>query len=287
MVQCPQCQSLVDERVNRVCPKCFATLSSQAAPTQPPQGAAPPAPTLGTPPGAVRANTRVSLTGEVLEDAPAARPPANSPYAAPQMPRPNMSAVPPRAAPSAYGRRETQPDNSDKKALAINLTVIFLLLALCGGGGYWKWMHRTEPKAQVTRYIHAIQWLDWGVVWDLSATRPGNKARYEFVGMMKDKFDNNGVINIMARKSMDEIPFEIGEATISGNEATVPVTRGATKTDDAKSMQLKLTNYGGVWKIHPLAENPLELMHDPDKEKALNGQLPTITPGAGGIPILR
>lgn len=284
MVQCPQCQGLVDERTNRVCPKCFASLTPTAPQASPPPIAPQPQmPTLGTPP-AVRANARVSLTGEVLEDAPVSRAPANSPYATPPMPRPNMPATPPRATPSAYDRREIEPDNSDKKALFINLTVIFVLLALCGGGGYWKWMHRTEPKAQVTRYVHAIQWLDWGVVWDLSATPPGNKTRHEFLSMMDDKFDSNGVLKIGARRSMENIPFEIGEPTIRGNEATVPVTRGETKMDAARSMQFKLTNFGGVWKIHPLAANPLDVIHDPVTAKTIEEKLRSIQSGAGGVP---
>jgi hypothetical protein len=274
---------VVDVRSNRTCPYCSAPLN-EVAPVVSPPAQAPSAPG--------RANVRVSLTGEALEDAPGAS--ASGPYANAQPGLPPGSVGRPvlsgsaRPAATPYARREAAPpDNSRRNALLINLSVMVVFLLLCGGGGAWYWAHRTNPKAQVTRYLHAVQWLDWGVVYDLSATPPGDKTRHEFIGMMDDKFDNNGLLKVVARHRMEKITFEVGEPTIQGDEATVPVTRKATPLDPAKSMPLTLTNKGGIWKIHPLAVNPLDLLHDPDEDKAIGGGLPALTPGPDGTPILR
>ncbi len=261
MLHCPRCQRLVDERAASVCPHCAAplnTLAAQASPSSPPAENA-------------RRTVRVSLTGEVLEEAPTSAPASNTAYAAPaagtlpSIGRP-LSPASVRPSPSS-SRRESAPDGGGSKALLLNLGALFLFVAVCVGGGGWYWTHRTNPRAQVTRYLHAVQVLDWGVVYDLSATPPGNKSRHEFLSMMDDKFDNNGLYKIGARKSLEKITFTVGEPVIAGSEATVAVTRSAAAFSAAKSLPLTLTNYGGVWKIHPLGENPLDMMHDPDADK--------------------
>src|SRR5205807_5084963 len=114
--------------------------------------------------------------------------------------------------------------------------------------GWWKWTHRTNPKGQVEHYLHAIQWLDWGVVYDLSASPPGNRSRSDFRGMMDDKFDNNGVIRIAARHRFEKITFAVGEPTISGDDATVSVNVTGSYLPPDKALQFKLRNFGGVWK---------------------------------------
>ena len=65
---------------------------------------------------------------------------------------------------------------------------------------------------------------------------------------------------------MEKTTFTIGEPVFHGEEATVPVTRSATPFTEAKSLPLTQTNFGGVWKIHPLMENPLEMVRDPDED---------------------
>ncbi len=233
-----------------------------------------------------RAGVRVSLTGETIGDASGlnAQPGpdyGNNTSGMPSRPR----AMPTGARPpdSPYARREAAPDNSGRNALLINLSVALVFILLCLGGGYWRWTHRTNPKAQVARYIHAIQWLDWGVVYDLSATPPGNKSRSAFISMMNDKFDNNPVLKIVGRHSMEKIQFEVGEPTISNDEATVPVSRSATELENGNSMKLTLTNVGGIWKIHPLADNPMDILHSSEEDKAGGGAALSLPSGAGGI----
>jgi len=139
--------------------------------------------------------------------------------------------------------------------MMINMVVILLLVGGAAGGGYWKWMNRTNPKSQVERYVHAIQWLDWGVVYDLSATPPGNMSRGQFIDKLDEPYDNNGVIKIAARKALESITYSVGEPTINGVEATVPVSIGGS------TVTLKLKNFGGIWKIEPHGTNPLGILH--------------------------
>jgi hypothetical protein len=267
IVKCPRCQSLVDEAAHTICPACSTRLDGQgAARSQASPGA------------------RVSLGGEVFE----AEPPTLNAPGMPSQARPMAPAGsrPPYSSPSGYRKPESAPDHSARNALLINLSVILILLLLCGGGGWWKWTHRTNPKSQVERYLHAIVWLDWGVVYDLSATPPGNKARHDFITMMDDKFDSNPVLKISARRNLETIHYDVGEPAIEGEEATLPVTVSGTRQQADGSFKLKLKNFGGVWKIYPLGENPLELLTDSSDEKGVGGALPVVpavpfVPGAG------
>src|SRR5439155_5712813 len=118
-------------------------------------------------PSAQRSAARVSLTGEVVEsDAPAVNA-APSVYSThPQSAVRPAAPIPARPVPTAAVRTPYRPvvqpaDALPQKsyALVINLSVVLFLLLLSGGGGWWLWAHRTHPKPQVQRYIHAIQWL--------------------------------------------------------------------------------------------------------------------------------
>lgn len=217
-----------------------------------------------------RTHTRVSLTGEVIEDEAPAQQPNSVPLPQPGPANHGMPAGATRAAyPGSYARRDTELPGSGDKALMINLTVFFVFLVLCVGGGYWKWTHRTNPKSQVERYLHVVQWLDWGVVYDLSATPPGNRSRHDFISWMNDKYDNNGVLKIIARHAYEQAKFTVGEPTIEGDEATVPVSMSMVIVETKKPLLLKLKNFGGVWKIYPISENPTDII-----EKAMEEQTP-------------
>jgi hypothetical protein len=205
---------------------------------------------------------RVSLTGEIIETAAPPPPPnlnvsrpSGGTHAAPIPPGPATHAVARAPYRSAGHSREASPSRKQANALLINLIVILLLVGGAAAGGYWKWMNRTNPKSQVERYMHAIQWLDWGVVWDLSATPPGGMTKGKFIDKLDEPYDNNGVIKIAARKALETITYTVGEPTFSGNEATVPVSI------EGSTMKLKLTNFGGIWKIHPRGTNPLAVLH--------------------------
>ena len=276
MIPCPRCNSPVDETVRTTCPLCFTPLNAQATEPPPPTQAAP-APGLAPPmppqrpvqpqmpPAARPANVRVSLTGEVMENVPASQPVQPGGYAGGSLanPPPMSAALPTAPARPPMGmspRRETVPDNSDRKALIINVSVVLTLLLLCAGGIGWRWTHRTNPKSQVERYLHAIQWLDWRVVYELSASPPGNKTRRDFVSMMNDKYDNNGLLKIVARRSYEKITFDVAEPTFQDDGATVSVTMNGSTLKENGPTVFKLKNFSGVWKIEPLAENPLEII---------------------------
>ena len=152
-------------------------------------------------------------------------------------------------------------------ALVINLSVLMAFILACVGGGWWWWTHRTNPKGQAEHYLHAIQWLDWGVVYDLSAEPPGGMKRGAFISKMDEPYEGNGVLRIGARHMYESITYSVGEPRIDGDKATVTATIGG------RTLELKLKNFGGVWKVYPPSANPLSILmgaedEDSDEKKA-------------------
>jgi hypothetical protein len=282
MINCPRCGRQVDNTAHTTCPLCYTPLNVQQM-VHPQSSQALSAPGMAP----VRPGGRVSLTGEVVEHDGLPPPPVTSGTAAGGSAAGSLRApsggpaAPRRNAHGMYSRAEAVPDNSRRNALLINLGVALFLGLLCVGGGRWYWLHRTNPKAQVVRYLHATQWLDWRVVYELSATRPGNKTRSEFVGMMNDKFDNNGLFKIIARHRFEKITFAVGEPAIHDDEATVPVTVGGSRVKSDRALQFRLRNFGGFWKIEPLAENPLEVIGAEDSNSSA-AAFSTMSPLPGG-----
>src|SRR5438034_9803751 len=186
MYSCPHCRNPLPDPVPASCPVCFGAIAAPSA--------------AGS---SATSGARLTHTGEVIPlEAPPPPPPLSgtgrsNPVQAPPMPTHAVAATAPGYRRTA--QRETMSYGTKDRALFINLTVVFILVAAMGGGGWWMWSHRTNPKAQVERYLHAIQWLDWGVVWDLSAERPGGQSRHNFINKMDEPYEGNGVIRIGAR----------------------------------------------------------------------------------------
>lgn len=270
MIKCPRCESPVDETTRDTCPLCFTPLNAAPIPLTGPSSPSP-AQTIATGPTARNvapagaASARVSLTGEEFspghtEMPPAA--PANFPHgtapASPLLPPRPSSAQRPMV-PGPYGRREVAQDNSERGGLATRIAIYLMLILCITGGGWWSWMHRTNPKGQVQHLLHATQWLDWGVVWDLSSPKPGNKARHEFVAMMNDPYDNP-LFKIGARHRYEKITFDVADPTYIGDEAIVNVSVSGSPFKRKTPIPFHLRNFGGNWKVEPIAENPLQVI---------------------------
>ncbi len=258
MVRCPRCQAVVDETSRSTCPSCGTPIAAPSAGTPQYAGAQSP------PPGA-----RVSLTGEVIMPETTVPTAAPGPYA----PQPPVGLQAPPYPPSAVVRNPArsstyrQQEAPKDRALLINLSVVFVLLLAAGGYGWYLWSHRTNPKSQVERYIHAAQWLDWGVVYDLSATPPAGKTRHDFINGLDEKYDYNGVLRIGARRANEQFHAQVADAQINGDQATVPAEITGPGMDQPRRLEFRLKNFGGVWKIYPPSDNPLDLFKDPEAEQ--------------------
>src|SRR5258706_5557364 len=270
MNSCPHCQYDLPDPIPASCPVCFGTtgtLYANPRPADSPVAAVPailpPGYSLAAPSFAQPAQKpmRMTLTGEVVATEAPPSFPATTPIHStlpPPLPTRAVAAAPAQRRSSP---RENAPYSARNSALLINFTVVVVLLAAVSGGIWWKWMHRTNPKSQVERYLHAIQWLDWGVVWDLSATPPDNQSRHQFIEKLDEPFEGNGVLRLAARKGYESYTFDVGEPSYTGAEATVPATVGS------RSVQFKAQNFGGVWKIVPKSVNPLDILQGFNEEE--------------------
>jgi len=191
---------------------------------------------------------------------------------------------PPPVAPRAPAaqRGTTRPPEKRDRALVINLSVLFAVLFIAAGTGWWMWAHRTNPKAQVTRYLNDIVLQDWGVIYDLSATPPANKSRREFLDMMLSKTDYNGVLRIVAKRRMEQYKFTVGEPAFHDDEATVRVDVSGPSIDRIKRVDFRLKNIGGIWKIYPPYDDPTEVfIPPPEPEPTVMDEPPAAAQGFG------
>lgn len=226
-------------------------------PAPPAGGVPPPMPT------GIRPGVRVSLTGEVIDSGmPEAAPPPNyvgggSPIP-PTMPRPG---APPRPGgpvhPAARRMAMETPAQSSGNG-AVMAIVVILVLALVGVGGWWLLTHRSSnsnPKTVAQRFMNAFKSMDWKTMYELADDSSTDKAKYPnaqaFADDMNNKINQPGV-GAFVKVIMDGIKeIKVGEATITGDTATVPVTvtvsmMGQEQTQTS-SMTLKKTS--GGWKV--------------------------------------
>lgn len=262
MIKCPRCNSTVQESPQNTCPRCFSPLGAAPLPFAQPSS---PPPEMQMPSSAAQSRTtpvRVSLTGEEFIPAspamPSATPASYAPSRVPpSQPPPSRYSAPRASVPNSNARREATADNSERSGFGVKAAVWLMVILCLTGGGWWQWMHRTNPKGQVQHLLHATQWLDWGVVWDLSSPKPGNKTRHEYVAMMNEPYDNP-LLKIGARHSYEKIKFDVGEPVYRGEEATVSVSVSGSPFKRPAPIPVRLRNFGGEWKAEPIGENPLE-----------------------------
>lgn len=292
MVHCPNCEQPVDETVRTTCPLCFAPLTGatpippapddedeavgpapaapataagaaipapQPAPAAEPRVAAPLTPVsisgaaqavpISLPTGAARAaGTVVSLTGEIIN--------TNSTLPAQAAAGPARPSALPRAAPSERWNMEAQGSAPRRGSKAGALVLVLLVLLGGGFGGWYWWMHRSDPKATTQQFVTALTNGDWKTVYNLSDLPAKVKSKYPTADAFAAAATQNPA-KVQAGLALVKkllTSATIGDATVSGDTATVPITLHITALGTSRDVtsQVHLKNDSGEWKIQPL-----------------------------------
>ena len=280
MVTCPRCAQQADETTRSTCPNCFAPLTgpgmqpggpTAAAPVPPGQPYPPtpgplPAPQQPYPPQPSRnPGARVSLTGEVIEqNGPAAPPPSYVAGGAPS--RPPVGG-PPRTGGTASSRTAYAPQPSTAPTKSgggiIAILVGLLVLGGLGAGGWWFLRPHTSPKVVVQQFDTALGARDWKTIYMLVEFPADTKTKYPnadaFASSMNSELEKAqsipGAGSLVDSFTKAYQSAQVGEPTINGDTATVPVTMtvslsfGGAKTEKTSTQQIPLRKVSGVWKI--------------------------------------
>ena len=252
-----------------------AQQAASAAPEPFPQPALqapePAAPTPLAPPPMTGPGVRVSLTGEVMDSgAPAGPPPSYVGGAIPITPPRGGQAG---AAPRATADRRT-PERAPARSGGGNVVGIVagvaVLLAVGFGGWYW-WMHRTNPKDQALAVYKAFLSNNYKTAYALSALSADTMKKYP------DAESYSAAQQKAADAALESSPFlkplkgaiddalkgaaasaTVGEPAITGDKAEVPTS--ASLTIMGQSVALKgtahMVNDGGIWKLDATTETP-------------------------------
>ncbi|HEV2473599.1 MAG TPA: hypothetical protein VGS41_13075 [Chthonomonadales bacterium] len=189
---------------------------------------------------------RASLSGEIIP--PVARPaaPPGSSYGAGAA-RPGAGGVSPASRRSSDRLDLAAPMRSSANPVGVFAFVAVILLLLVGGGGYW-FLHRTNPKDQMNRFVTALKAQDWQTMYTLIDDKTGKyKDADDFASQTKSQIDSNPLARtVMGMISNADI--KVGEPTMNDGTATVPLTvtiMGAT----IPAANIHLTDHYGLWKI--------------------------------------
>ena len=274
MVSCPRCAQQVDETTRTTCPHCFTPLSAIAAPPvgQPPTGQtlsgtpgqSPPPPSYA--PQLNRgAGTRVSLTGEVIDDDASVPPPNYVGGGASVRPPVGVASRPiGLAAPRpAYGasRSEAPAKSGGGKVVAVILGL--LVLGGLGAGGWFFLMPHTNPKEVVQKFDAAVAAQDWKAAYPLVELSSDMKTKCPdasaFAGYMTAEVDKlravpmtNAIVDAAITSYQTA---QVGEPTIDGDSAKVPLSLKlsisglGTTIERPVDMSVPLRKIGRTWKI--------------------------------------
>jgi len=274
MVSCPRCAQQVDETTRTTCPHCFTPLSSSGAP---PVGQAPPGqPTSGMPgqppppqsyaPQLNRsAGTRVSLTGEVIEDNASAPPPSYVGGGAPVRPPVGVAARPAGSAASRAAYSPSRSESPTKSGGSKVIGIIFGLLVLAGlgAGGWFFLMPHSNPKEVVQKFDAAFAAQDWKAAYplvelssDMKTKCPDAAAFATYMGGQVDKLRSVPMTNAIVDAAIKGYQnAQVGEPTIDGDSAKVPlalklsISGLGTQIERPVDLSVPLKKIGGTWKI--------------------------------------
>ena len=299
MVTCPRCQQPVDETVRTICPLCFtplpqansgagppvgASLESplalagtplHAGPTPtvpaspyPPSGMPQPAPPMPQPISAapnplLNPGARVSLTGEVIDSG---APPGPAPS---YVGGPKASARPGQAGPTARSRepaRGLRMDAPEKAAGGNPVGIIVAIVLVLGGGfgGWYYWMHRTNPKDQALAVYKAYLAQDYKTAYSLVALSPETQKKYPnadaFAADRTKTVDTVLASNPLLAKLKASIQEStkaavatatVGDPVVTGDKADVPTSCQVSFM--GRSVKFKgtahMVNESGIWKL--------------------------------------
>jgi hypothetical protein len=214
MIICPRCQQPVDETVRATCPLCFTPipqpqpaspapppntgiqmpLNGMPLPPQPgPVGTSPPnelpampgqmPPTTPPRPAAFNPGARVSLTGEVIDDGMPAGPAPSYvggavPAPPPRLGTPNATA----RTPANRLRPEVSTPEKTGGGNAVGIIAALVILLGAGFGGWYWWMHRTNPKDQAAAVYKSFVNENWESVYPLVLLSEEDKKKYPDAG---------------------------------------------------------------------------------------------------------
>lgn len=220
------------------------------APVPPPPPAYTPTPAPGT---------RVSLTGEVIESkAPSGPPPS---YVGGGAARPVGTARP------TTSRRDFSTEAPAKSGGGAGMVAgILLALVLIGGGigaGWWFLVPHSNPKTVVQQFDTAFGSQDWKTVYNNMTMPDSEKSKYKDAdAFAKDMTDNmqKARANPLGATILDAVfkafqSAQVGEPTITGDTATVPVKMTISASVMGQNInrsmdnKIPLVKVNGVWKI--------------------------------------
>ena len=212
---------------------------------------------------------RVSLTGEVIDPgAPVGPAPGyvgGSPVA------PSRVGQPPAASRTQVPQRRESAPAAERPGSGNAVGIVLALLVLIGGGvgGWYYWMHRTNPKDQALAVYKSYLSQDYKAAYSLSALGPTGKKNFPDA----DSFATaqQTAINTFLTK----LPFgsslldslkaaattaAVGEPVVTADKAEVPTS--CTLTFMGRSVKMKgtahMVNDGGIWKMDLTADNTQE-----------------------------
>ncbi len=253
MMPCPHCEHPVDETSTDTCPICKSKLFAVQQPSQqtpPPAEPLKPvsisslsgAPAMPAAPASVSGvKRRVTLTGEVIEepDAPAA------PVAG-QAPRPAY------ARPSYTNVTSTPKENTGGEKKSSHLAAILVtvcLLAVAGLGGWYYYMHRTNPKDQANKWVAAFKAQDWKTIYNLTELSAQAQQQTPNADAFASKMQQVGpplaiFTNSMQMQAQDPTSDD-------GHTAVVPIkmTISLLGHTQSKNINLNMVNDNGIWKM--------------------------------------
>lgn len=279
MLICPRCAQQVDETAHAACPHCFTPLPAAGfqaevpAAGQIPHGQSSPGQPLAPPAYAPQLSrsggARVSLTGEVIDDhAASASPPSYVGGGAPARPPIGIAPRPEGTVSRIVSRGVPVPEARAKSGGAPIVVFLIGLLVLggLGAGGWWFLTPHSSPKAVVQKFDTAIAANDWKTLYSLIEMSADAKSQYPnadtFASSMTDQLAKarsnplgTAVVDAFTKAYQTA---QIGEPTVTGDSATVPVTitislslMGTTR-DKTSTQQVPLRKVNGAWKIDGL-----------------------------------
>jgi hypothetical protein len=308
MVTCPRCQQPVDETVRSTCPLCFTPIPQANQAGGPLMGASldPPAPLTGptvygqeTPPQTaypspgmqqspgtmpnplpsgprppLNPGARISLTGEVIESGmPSGSPPSyvsGGPAVPPRVPN---TGLPSHAKAPVRRPQEAAPERARGGNIVGIVVAFVVILGGCIGGWYW-WMHRTNPKDQALAVYKAFLSQDFKTAYTLSAFGPNGKKTYpdaDSFAAAQQTAANNLISKIPGGQTLlDAVKAAaakaaataaVGEPTINGDTAEVPTSCDLTLM--GRTVKVKgaahMINEAGMWKLDLTSDNMQQL----------------------------
>ena len=246
MVNCARCGQTADETTQVACPNCGAPLLAVAQGGGIPGITPPRIPNAPLPMPGNNPNTRVSLTGEIIED-----------KTAPNAPPPNYvgggNAPQMSKAGSGIAAQKKIDDQRAQQATLFRVFAAACLVLFLIGGGYWYLKLRTNPDDQMKQYVKAVKGGELATIYnlsdlsdDLKKDYPDSKAFEEKIREAATRFPGgaDGLTNLLAAYGGSA---KVGKAVITGGEAAIPVT--IRFGDQNIKSEYKMRNEMGVWKV--------------------------------------